>query len=343
MANLSTALQNMGMDPLAMAQGQFGGFNGQGFGMNGMNMNMGMNGSFDGNFQAWNAGMNGDYGANTGYYPQGGYNQQMQQGQVNHMQRAHYHNNYNQNRFRGRGNRRGFGREQQSHPGRSQSNVGMLSTNTSSIADPNAGHGPESQDLNVEPASLSLDADRRELAQKEAEVSHADSIATLTPLEKEGTRALQVNREAATLSKDDTVRQPKRAKRAAPMNDQLHTNGDVRRNSSTEATRDAGPAERNKSLNAEEADYQARPSTRFAHAPDTSDNSKAPPVSAASELKTPGVSGAPTGPKAMREGLPNVRFRVRHGSQANNIASRYGAKPSAPQTPASDPTARPSR
>jgi len=64
----------MGMDPSMM---MYGGFNGQGMGFNGMNM--GMMG-YDGGFGNWanqmGNGMNGNFGANAGYYPNSGYNQQ---------------------------------------------------------------------------------------------------------------------------------------------------------------------------------------------------------------------------------------------------------------------------
>ena len=117
----------MGMDPMAMSQGMFGGFGGPGMGINGMNMGMGFDagqnayGGFNGQPQAFNQnqygghanGMGGNFGANSGY---GGNNMPQHQGTFNQM---HQHQNFNndfqhgyhsqgfQNRGRGRG-RGGF-------------------------------------------------------------------------------------------------------------------------------------------------------------------------------------------------------------------------------------------
>ena len=125
-------MPGMGMDPMAMSQGMYGGFGGQGMGMNGMNMGMGFNtagqgafgGGFNGQPAAWNTGQDkfnqnayggqagiggGDFGANTGY---GGYNMPPHQGNFNQMHQHQYPNNDFhhghhgqgfQNRGRGRG------------------------------------------------------------------------------------------------------------------------------------------------------------------------------------------------------------------------------------------------
>lgn len=352
------AWQNMGIDPMmAMSQGQFGGFNGQGFGMNGMNMSI--NGGFDGNYPAWNMGMNGDFGANAGFYPPGGYNQQMQHGQANHMQRAQYHNNYNQNRFRGRGNRRGLGRDQQNHAGRSQSNAGMPYTNADPSADRKdtqqgdataAGHHTESQRLDADPADVLIHPGRQGLLQKAAQEQSADSVTTPKPLEQEETRDQQVHLETVTAEKEGTARQPGKPHRADHLPAEPSTDGDHGRKSSTATMLAAGPSQRDDLLlgdrlgsSAGEAAFQDRMPCRSTDANAVSDVTKLPPLPAASGTKAPGVSGAPTGPKAMREGLPNVGLRGRHGSQANNISSRNGIKPSIPQTPASNVILRPSR
>ena len=127
-------MTGIGMDPMTLSQGIYGGFGGQGMGMNGMNMGMGFDagqgafGGFNGQPAAWNAGqnkynqnaygghagMNGgaDFGANAGY---GGYNMPPHQGnfsQMNHHQYSNndFHHGHHgqgfQNRGRGRG--RGF-------------------------------------------------------------------------------------------------------------------------------------------------------------------------------------------------------------------------------------------
>lgn len=123
----------MGMNPMMMSQGIFGGFNGQGMGMTAMNgmsgmsgmsgmagmagMNMGM--GYNPGYGGWGAlgGMGGDFGGNAGYYPGSGYNQQSHQDnfhQVHHQPYAN--NNYLQNRSRGQAySQRGYGRDQGYH------------------------------------------------------------------------------------------------------------------------------------------------------------------------------------------------------------------------------------
>ena len=120
------------MDPMAMSQGMYGGFGGQGMDMNGMNMGMGFNaghgayGGFNGQAAGWNAGqdkynpnaygnhangMGGDYGINAGY---GGYNTPSHQGNFNQMHHQQYpindfQNGYNNQGFQNRGRGRGRG------------------------------------------------------------------------------------------------------------------------------------------------------------------------------------------------------------------------------------------
>lgn len=86
-------LPGMGMDPSMM---MYGGFNGQNMGYNGMNM--GMMG-FDGGFGNWGnqmgSGMNGNFGANAGYYPNSGYNQQSHRGaHFNQMSQRNFPSNH---------------------------------------------------------------------------------------------------------------------------------------------------------------------------------------------------------------------------------------------------------
>ena len=130
---MSAGMPGMGMDPMAMSNGMYSGFGGQGVGMNGMNMGMGFDagqgafGGFNGQPAAWNAGQNkfnqnaygghagmggsGDFGANAGY---GGYNMPPHQGNYNQMHHHQYPNNdfhhghhgqgfHNRGRGRGRG------------------------------------------------------------------------------------------------------------------------------------------------------------------------------------------------------------------------------------------------
>ncbi len=127
-------MPGMGMDPMAMSQ-MYGGFGGQGMGMNSMNMGGGFDagqgafGGFNGQPAAWNAGQNkfnqnaygnhagaggmgGDFGANAGY---GGYNVPPHQGNYNQMHQHQYPNNdFHQGhhgqgfQYRGRGRGRGY-------------------------------------------------------------------------------------------------------------------------------------------------------------------------------------------------------------------------------------------
>ena len=97
----------MGMNAMGFSPGMFGGYGMQGMnpimaGMNGMNMNMNSSGGYN----SWNGHQMGDdFGANAGYYPNGGYN----------LHHQHPNGNFhNQNRFHGQGPvRPGFGRGSQ--------------------------------------------------------------------------------------------------------------------------------------------------------------------------------------------------------------------------------------
>lgn len=111
----------MAIDPMGMSNGMFGGYGVHGLGMNNINgMSMAMD--YDGGYGTWGSqsamGINGNYGANTGYYP-GGYNQnQAHQGQFNQMHHPQQFpdNNY-QNRFSGQTfpHRKGHGYDQGTH------------------------------------------------------------------------------------------------------------------------------------------------------------------------------------------------------------------------------------
>lgn len=123
-------MPGMGMDPMAMSQGMYGGYGGQGMGMSGMNVGMGFNagqsafGGYNGQpTAAWNAGqdkfnqnsygghatgMGGDFGTNAGY---GGYNMPQHQGNFTQMHHHQFQNNDFQNGYNGQGfHNRGRGR-----------------------------------------------------------------------------------------------------------------------------------------------------------------------------------------------------------------------------------------
>lgn len=144
-------MQGMGMDPMAMTQGMYGGLGTQGMGMNGMNVGMGFNagqgvfGGFNGQPAAWNAGqdkfnqnaygghstgMAGDFGGNAGY---GAYNMPQHQGnfnQIHHQyQNNDFQNGYNGQGFhnRGRGRGRGYHNAGRGRGGHNQVNAGNQS------------------------------------------------------------------------------------------------------------------------------------------------------------------------------------------------------------------------
>ena len=113
-------MSGMGMDPMAMAQGMYGGYAGQDFsGMNGMSGAMGAYGGYNSQPGAWNTGQNafnqnaygavsGGYGAQAGYpdysmSPQGNFTNVHQQQFPNNDYNAGYHGYGYQTRGRGRG------------------------------------------------------------------------------------------------------------------------------------------------------------------------------------------------------------------------------------------------
>ena len=139
----------MGFDPMIMAQGMYGGYNGQSMGMNGINAGVGFAngqgayGGYNGQSASWNAGQNNynqnaygghangmaaEFGSNSGY---GGYNMPQHQGnfnQVHSRQFPHNDSQYGhhgqgfQNRGRGRG--RGYQHGGRGRGGYSQVNPG---------------------------------------------------------------------------------------------------------------------------------------------------------------------------------------------------------------------------
>jgi hypothetical protein len=145
----------MGMNPMDMfaafgMQGM-GGVNPNMMNMNGMNGMMGMdfNGSFGG---SWNGQQmaGSDFGASSGYYPDGGYNQSSLQGNypphMSHRQNQQFsmkNNSYNQ-QGSFRGSHRGFGRGYQNQGYHNRSH----SQNFSGVSEgppPNAPTGPKAQ------------------------------------------------------------------------------------------------------------------------------------------------------------------------------------------------------
>lgn len=114
-------MPGMGFDPMTMTQGMYGGYNGQGLGMNGMNAGMGFAngqgayGGYNGQAASWSTGQNnynqnaygghangmaGDFGSNSGY---GGYNMPQHQGNFNQVHPRQFSNNEFQHGYHGQG------------------------------------------------------------------------------------------------------------------------------------------------------------------------------------------------------------------------------------------------
>ena len=150
-------MPGMGFDPMTMAQGMYGGYNGQGMGMNGMNAGMGfangqgVYGGYNGQTASWNAGQNnynqnaygghangmaGDFGSISGY---GGYNVPHQQGNFNQVHPRQFPNNEFQHGYhgqgfqnRGRGRGRGYQNAGRGRGGYNQVNSGYQANYESS-------------------------------------------------------------------------------------------------------------------------------------------------------------------------------------------------------------------
>jgi hypothetical protein len=149
----------MGMNPMDFSQGMFGGYGMQGMnptmaGMTGMNMN-----NFGGSYGNWGVQqMDNDFGANAGYYPNGGYN-------IHHQRHQYPNHNYqNQNRFHGQApSQRGYGRGSQGNygPGFTQSHTSRPTSRHSS----QVGLKQDATSANVDndvPVSQSIDSNKDE-------------------------------------------------------------------------------------------------------------------------------------------------------------------------------------
>jgi hypothetical protein len=190
----------MGMDPMNMSQGMYGGLGVQGMGMNGMNVGMGFNagqdafGGFNGQPAAWNSGqdkfnqnaygghstgMAGDFGANAGY---GGYNMPQHHGNFNQIHHQ-YQNNDFQNGYNGRGfHNRGRGRGRGYHnAGRGRGGHNQVNAHSQSHYEPFHHQIPQplaKPDPIPEQATLATEKaqDRREQSTEDAEEAPGESI-----------------------------------------------------------------------------------------------------------------------------------------------------------------------
>ena len=220
-------MPGIGLDPMTMSQGMYGGFGGQGMGMNGMNMGMGFDagqgafGGFNGQPAAWNAGQNkynqnaygghagmsggADFGANTGY---GGYNMPPHQGNFNQMNHHQYPNNDFhhghhgqgfQNRGRGRG--RGYQYAGRGRGGYNQVPQGNNQTNYEQF------HQQVPQQQITRRGSPQYGEKQEQPAQSRGEQTNTDSQQDAKPQDSTDglTAEEQLNQELAPGDADDSV------------------------------------------------------------------------------------------------------------------------------------------
>lgn len=330
----------MTMDPMAMQSMYMnGGFGAQGMGMNGMNMGMGMAG-FDGGVgagfnngwngqQSWNVGQDnfnhpnaagmshGDFGANNSAFQPAGYNQ-------GNYGRANQYNDYQQNGyghqnqgqyFRGRGRGRGYGYgagrgghgygyneafSQQLPPGLQN---GPSPGQMSDISIPT---GPKADSVSsAPPAPSNVDEFGREIREKskvldenaEPKAAPADDVVAIETTEERSSSKENDNQELSTNVQDDELK---------PIQtiDQLDFTNVAQINAMPTAP--TGPSGR--------GGFHGNFNDRIAS------RSMGPPHIPALTPKPLDIPiNAPTGPKAMREGLPNtslVNLRARGGYSA---------------------------
>jgi zinc finger CCCH domain-containing protein 13 len=307
-------LLNTGMNPMNMAQGMFGGFGMQGMDMMGMDFNPG--------FGGWNNGpqMSSDFGAGNIYGNGAGYNSS-HQGQYFQRQPK---NNY-QNRFHGHGSfqpRRGSGQPnaaQQINRGEAVNEEKQpLSEVPNNHPDGTSKDAPDAQqdaDANSQLPISNDDEVVRDVADPSANATlafnHDDANTTVVAAAQDDTNATDPNSFAQSTNQD-TVYTGKFDQ--SYMNNQTNSdfNHNLHSNFNDQSIQTAG------------YDYsfnRGRGRGRFGfhrggfrgrggfHQQHDHYQVVTPQPSAVGV----GVEGAPTGPKAMREGLPNIGFRGRGG------------------------------
>ncbi|KAI6092339.1 hypothetical protein F4821DRAFT_133602 [Hypoxylon rubiginosum] len=272
------------MDPMTMQNMMMsGGFGAQGMGMNGMNMNMGMNGFNGGGNdwngqQSWNVGQdnfnpntrgmgNGDFGNfNSGFrtgFNSGNYGHN---NQFNDYRRGNYG-------FRGRGRGRGFhgGHARGYHHGYNNANAGW------------AGQG--SQFSNGSDGQAALD-DSQETGQTSGNVDEFGRA--IRPESNEGAQNAREDEHVEARGSHDST--------AVDGTDKL----------ARENSEQAPKGDRSQSIQGDLADDKGDVSFRDQHStpqgPSRGSAGQIQPQTAAPDVPL----NAPTGPKAMRQGLPNT-------------------------------------
>jgi len=382
----------MGVTPIMMSQGMFGGFNGQGMGMASMSgmagMNMGM--GYHAGYGGWGAMgvLGGDFGANAGYYPGSGYNQQSHQENFHQLHHQPYaHNNYSQNRSRGHAySQRGYGRDQGYHDrqaalasedseeafrqqlptsfqGRGTSQRGQIQVQqymqekqeTDSRNDPIkelATSRADDQEAEVRDGALNVpNRDVEDETKTNLELDTSTQIANPRP-DVSVQQSIEVAPEERDL--EHSRRQESTDLQSIAVIDTAHIpSADTEVSPTTAMPPPLGPAVplgpaaqfsqsplqefhgRGRGMRGYGRTAFGHRGRGFPYMNGTFGHAQDIPVAAPLEAMGQGVMGAPTGPKAMREGQPNSGIRGRGGFQ---IAGRGGKAP--PTGPARTVTTR---
>lgn len=310
--------------------------------MGGMGMNMPPN-------MAWNQNMAGGFDA--GFYPDGGYNQQGFQGHPN--QRSQYNQNFVQNR-RGRGPRGGgYGRDQRPFGGRSQNHVPQAFAGSAQPFDQNhlmpsgliqddAANGTPSNDESIDILHhADPSTNEKQITNPDVDKSATDISAAHVQDQEQPNPTLQT--QTLGVSRSNAASEPQHNSNVA--------HNDVRAAREVEAHHPQFPpvessavqdfdlqqgSPRHGRLGSQSfsrGSFESRGAFRGrgfsctnGHVPNTIELTPKPIIP---ESKGQGVVGAPSGPKAMREGHA-ASIRGRGGIQGTG---RAAVKPPTPIAP----------
>lgn len=344
------AFNQMMQNPMAQQAQQMmmGNFGGQGAGMQGMNNMMNM-GSMHMNMpqnMSWNQNMGGGFDA--GFYPDGGFNQQGYHGHPN--QRSQYNQNFVQNR-RGRGPRGGgYGRDQRPFAGRSQSHVPQAFAGSAQQYDQN--HSMPSATLQDDVARGTPSNDESMNSSRHADTGTNDPQTTRADMNKPATNVSEADYQDQAQEHSTTQVQTGNASEVHATPDPQQRPNAVQNGvpaaRDVELTQPQFPAVdtavnhdfdlehetlrhgRSRSHSFARGSFESRGALRGrglsrtnGHVPNAIDLTPKPVLP---EVKGQGVMGAPSGPKAMREGnAASVR-----GRGGNQVAGRAAVKPPTP-------------
>ncbi|KAI9893719.1 MAG: hypothetical protein M1814_005935 [Vezdaea aestivalis] len=345
--NNTMGMPGMTMDMMGMPQGMFGGFGGPGMGMDGMNMGMGMafNGSqgpFTGwNGQpAWNSGQDnfnpiangthvngmGSFDAHAGYQSNPGFGQfnQMQQQQ---FPNSNFQGNFHQgpgnfHRGRGRGYARGRGYHN-AHAGYNHQPHNHSQTSQAMHRGPSqdgSQHVPSNKDQNIgEDTANNLNTDTVPPSITEDPKAHeGDDSANIAQaafvdeVDESGSPKIKANPLGDTEPRAERAVSPVKETLQVPETVPLSGEDDLGTYSASN-----GLSHNNNTGSLGDVDF---PHDSSVHVNDNlggdrtstrqTNRVEAPPKMPV-EPRGQGVVGAPTGPKALRDGRPNIGYRGR--------------------------------